>query len=85
MSSLLCKLSQVCVNVATFMIRLAFSLEPPGVYMSLHKICLLQERHGHVFYISRQYLNYGAVTKLRCVAIVLYTVLAEAWPATAGS
>ena len=69
MLSLLSKLSQVCVNVATFMIRLAFSLEPPGVFMYLYKICLLQERNGHVSYMSCQYLNYGAITKVRCVAI----------------
>ena len=65
MLSLLSKLSQVCVNVATFMIRLAFSLGPPGVYMSIYKTCLLQQRNGHVSYMSRQYLNYGAVAKLR--------------------
>ena len=65
MLSLLSKLFQVCVNVATFTIRLAFSLEPPGVHMSLYKKCLLQERNGHVSYMSRQYLNYGAVAKLR--------------------
>ena len=69
MSSLLSKLFQVCVNVATFTIRLAFSLEPPRVCMSLCKICLLQERNVHVSYMSRQYLNYGAITKVLCVAI----------------
>ena len=69
MSSLLSKLFQVCVDVATFTIRLAFSLEPPGVCMSLCKICLLQERNVHVSYMSRQYPKYGAVAKLRRVAV----------------